>query len=135
MSKPRLLRTIPLIACILALVAPTLAQFPGGFGFFGGSLGFPDVQRCLSSMRGVPGCFEAFISSVLSVRPQVLNPACCEAFLEVDENCWPKVFPLSMTFPPKLKDHCIEMQDSPETEPCYNGDEYGFNERGDCDYY
>ncbi|KAI3446843.1 hypothetical protein Pfo_003508 [Paulownia fortunei] len=117
MSKPSLLHVIALIACTSILATPALAHLLGDLGLLGGGLGLPDVQQCLTSIFGVRGCLHELIFSVLSLQPQLLGPACCKAFLQIDESCWPKVFPLNPAFPPTLKDYCVVIQDSPQTPP------------------
>lgn len=90
----------------LVLIA-TIVHLPGVLGFFGGGVGLPDVQNCLSSILGVSGCFQELMSSALSGGTRSIGAACCKAFLDIDEGCWPKIFP-SVSFPLHLiKNHCL----------------------------
>ncbi|GFP94021.1 hypothetical protein PHJA_001546500 [Phtheirospermum japonicum] len=115
MSKSSVLLT--LILCTSTLATPTKAHLLGGLGLDGGSLGLPDIQQCLASILGAPGCLNELILSVVNLQPQLLGPACCKAFLQIDENCWPKIFLWNLGFPPSLKNYCMTIQDSPPASP------------------
>ncbi|KAL5786336.1 hypothetical protein ACOSQ2_008728 [Xanthoceras sorbifolium] len=94
-----------IIACVFTVIATTLAAEPavGLPPLFGQD---PDIQKCLSTLQNVQGCVQEIITSFLSHQVQLIGPACCKALNEVDDKCWPKVFPLDPFFPPLLKNYC-----------------------------
>lgn len=91
----------------VALIA-IVAHLPGALGFWGGGVELPDVQNCLSSILGVNGCLEEIMSVVWTFEPRSIGAACCRAFLNIDEDCLPKIFPVGVSFPLQLvKNHCV----------------------------
>ncbi|GFP80801.1 hypothetical protein PHJA_000223400, partial [Phtheirospermum japonicum] len=96
-----LLEAVALIVCC----ASTLVAVTHSVGEL--DLELPDVQQCLSPILAVPGCLNQLIDSSLTLQPQLLGPPCCNAFLQIDQNCWPKMFPLNPAFPPSLKYYCL----------------------------
>ncbi|KAG8372675.1 hypothetical protein BUALT_Bualt12G0091300 [Buddleja alternifolia] len=105
-----------------ALNIPNLSNGIGGLGFlpgFGGTSppstigGLPEITGCLTAVTSVPGCAEELLSSVLTLQIQLLSPSCCGALLQVEENCWPKIFPLNPLFPSTLKTFCTSVQALP----------------------
>ncbi|PIN22220.1 hypothetical protein CDL12_05069 [Handroanthus impetiginosus] len=107
MSKQGLIQAYLLVTCISILATPALSHLLGDLGLLGDA---PKIKECLKSVFGVRGCIHEIIFSVLSLQPRLLGPACCKAFLQIDENCWPKVFPLNPTFPPLLKSYCVKTE-------------------------
>ncbi|KAI5679626.1 hypothetical protein M9H77_00853 [Catharanthus roseus] len=73
----------------------------------------PDVYRyivaenpCLVSFVNTQGCIQELIASFLSLQVHLLGPQCCKAAMAIDDNCWPKIFPLNPLFPPEVKNYC-----------------------------
>lgn len=139
MSNPSLFYALALVACISIMAAPTLAHLPDGraLGWLGGGVDSPAIEQCLEGIRGVQGCIQELISSFFSLQPQTIGPACCKAFLDVDETCLPKIFPFHLDFFANLKNDCVSGDDSPTTPdlsppppPCSDDDDEG----EDCDY-
>ncbi|KAL0427245.1 UNVERIFIED_CONTAM: hypothetical protein Slati_2899300 [Sesamum latifolium] len=106
MSKPTLIHAVAFIACTSILATPGLAHLLGNLGFLGGGLGVVNVNQCLNVVLGMPGCLHKLIYSALSLQSRLLEPACCKAFLQIDQSCWPKVFPLRSAFVPSLQSYC-----------------------------
>ncbi|KAL7259693.1 hypothetical protein ACSBR1_005555 [Camellia fascicularis] len=87
------------------LVAPSVAHIWGdGQGGIGGGI------ECLASLKGVHGCVEQIVASLLSAQFRMMESTCCRAFLDVDAKCWPQMFPYNPFFPPILKDYCFTQQ-------------------------
>ncbi|CAK9147606.1 unnamed protein product [Ilex paraguariensis] len=83
----------------------------GGYGVGPGSqaggLGGLENGQCLASLNGVQGCIQEVLTSVLTLQFRLIGPDCCQAILNIDDNCWPKVLPLSPIFP--LKNYCTQI--------------------------
>ncbi|CAI9100903.1 OLC1v1038093C1 [Oldenlandia corymbosa var. corymbosa] len=107
--------TLVIVLC-LAIWAPATCSadqnVAGGINFLGLPWGLP----CLQSVIGTDGCVQEVVSSFLSLQPRFLGPQCCRASITVDDNCWPKIFPLNPFFPPLLKSFCAS-QLPPTTPP------------------
>ncbi|XP_059310589.1 uncharacterized protein LOC132061933 [Lycium ferocissimum] len=87
--------------CISMLTSPSLSLLFGG----------PDmIAKCFASVGDVPGCVEEIITSFLSIQLRLLGPQCCRAALDIDDGCWPNVFPFNPFFPPALKNFCSTTQ-------------------------
>ncbi|KAL8468987.1 hypothetical protein ACS0TY_031986 [Phlomoides rotata] len=115
MSNPSLFHALALIACISVMAPPTSANLPDGAGlaFLGGGLGPPFISQCLEGIRSVQGCIPQLISSISGLQPQTISPACCKAFLDIDETCLPKILPFHLDFLPNLKNNCVGRGDTP----------------------
>lgn len=85
-----------ILACVALMAAPGLSTFCNKNGLY-------FRQDCLSTLQNIHGCALEIITCFLSNRVHLIGAACCKAFNEVDDKCWPKVFPF---FPPLLKNHC-----------------------------
>ncbi|KAK9923987.1 hypothetical protein M0R45_032378 [Rubus argutus] len=66
-----------------------------------------DVTKCWSSLLNIQGCASEIYSSIFTLKLGV-GPACCKAFLAIEESCWPKMFPLTPFFAPLLKSTCAQ---------------------------
>ncbi|KAK2635951.1 hypothetical protein Ddye_030743 [Dipteronia dyeriana] len=98
-----------ILACVFMVIAPGLAAEPATLKFpplFGKD---PEVVKCLSTLHNVKGCFQEIITSFLSHQVKLIGPACCEALNEVDDKCWPKLFPFDPFFPTLLKNYCAKV--------------------------
>ncbi|KAK4431794.1 hypothetical protein Salat_0941500 [Sesamum alatum] len=117
MSKPSLIHALVFIACTSALATSGLAHLLDNLGFLGGGGGVVKVNQCLNVVLGVRGCLRELIFYVLSLQPRLLDPACCKAFLQIDEGCWPKVFPLNSASLPSVESYCTGIQGRSQTPP------------------
>ncbi|KAL6965538.1 hypothetical protein U1Q18_036588 [Sarracenia purpurea var. burkii] len=88
-----------LVACVSVLIGPTLAEIWGGIGLLPGA-------ECFTSLKGIQGCVEDIISSFLGGEIREISKSCCQAFIDIDDKCWPKMFPLNPFFPPLVKNYC-----------------------------
>ncbi|KAK4376522.1 hypothetical protein RND71_002818 [Anisodus tanguticus] len=109
--------------CISIEVSPSVSQLLGGGDLLPG-LGdhvnnglLPDIPKCLASVLNVPGCVEEIITSFLSIQPRLIGPQCCKAALEFEDNCLPKIFPLSSLFPFTLRSFCPNQGTLPRPSP------------------
>ncbi|CAK9180994.1 unnamed protein product [Ilex paraguariensis] len=88
-----------------------LGGLGGGFGGQWGGLGDPlgglGNGQCLASLNGVHGCVQDVLVSILTLQFRLIGPACCQAIVNIDDNCWPKVLPVSPIFP--LINYCTEI--------------------------
>ncbi|XP_009379262.1 uncharacterized protein LOC103967694 [Pyrus x bretschneideri] len=64
-----------------------------------------EVAKCWSSLQNIPGCASEIYTTILTGK-FALGPACCKAFIEVDQNCLRKLFPLFPSIPAFLKSSC-----------------------------
>nr|XP_009782409.1 PREDICTED: uncharacterized protein LOC104231154 [Nicotiana sylvestris] len=109
--------------CISIEVCPSIAQLLGGGLLPDSGPGqvdnglFPDISKCLASVLNVPGCVEEILTSFLSIRFRLIGPQCCKAALDIEERCWPKIFPLSSLFPLTLRSFCSIQGSLPPTFP------------------
>ncbi|CAI9767804.1 unnamed protein product [Fraxinus pennsylvanica] len=112
MSNARTMQAIVLIfACISAMSAPNFAQvFGGGLptGLLGfNSFGLPQVFRCIPNVSTAPKCVDKFLIASFNLQLELLDPECCEVFLQVDENCLSEVMmPVNPMFPSIFKNYC-----------------------------
>ncbi|KAH7574342.1 hypothetical protein JRO89_XS03G0284500 [Xanthoceras sorbifolium] len=98
MSQARVQFSIALIlACVFMVIAPSLAAEPAP-GFPPLFEQDPDAMKCLSTLQSVQGCVQEVITSFLSHQVQLIGPACCKSLNEVDDKCWPRVFPFDPFF-------------------------------------
>ncbi|KAK8682983.1 hypothetical protein V6N13_039059 [Hibiscus sabdariffa] len=100
-----------LATCTAVLIRPRLAvaQLPQP-----GSP--PDVRQCWSAVFNVKGCMWEIYRSFFTAEVGSIGPGCCKAFTTINENCWPKMFPVNPSFPTLLKDHCAHFpDDSPKS--------------------
>lgn len=94
---------VVVVLCLSIWAAPcfgTLDLLSLGFGV---TLGNP----CLESFVSTQGCVEELAFSFLSLQAHLLGPQCCKSALTIDDNCWPKIFPMNPIFPPQVKNYCM----------------------------
>ncbi|AEC07542.1 Prolamin-like domain [Arabidopsis suecica] len=95
--------------CVAVSVNAQLQQYPIIFSnplpFLRstGILNLPDVKKCFSSVRNVPGCLLE-ISQAFGEKFGHMMPACCKAFMD-SIKCMPNIL-YSVLFPPNLKEQC-----------------------------
>ncbi|KAH7574341.1 hypothetical protein ACOSP7_008444 [Xanthoceras sorbifolium] len=66
-----------------------------------------EITECWSSLADIEGCVSEIYKSLLeSGYIGGIGPACCKAITEIDDKCWPKIFPFNPFFPPLLKSTC-----------------------------
>ncbi|XVF48005.1 hypothetical protein PTKIN_Ptkin03bG0155500 [Pterospermum kingtungense] len=108
------------VACGFLLLAPALAAPPPLTTIplpplFGQD---QDVQTCLTTIQGVPGCLQEVITSTLSLQFQLIGSACCKTLLDIEDKCLSKIFPF---FVPLLKNQCTtvlaQAGQSPQSSP------------------
>ncbi|OIT29454.1 hypothetical protein A4A49_16836 [Nicotiana attenuata] len=108
MAGPRVLySTIVTILCIKMLTAPIFAQeFNTGLlpGLF--PINPEEFRKCFQTVTTIPRCIEEILTSFLTIQLILLGTQCCKAALEIDDSCWPKIFPFNPFFPPDLKNFC-----------------------------
>ncbi|KAJ4709098.1 ECA1 gametogenesis related family protein [Melia azedarach] len=95
-----------IITWIAVLIQPGLAQLqiPQVPGLFPpGASGSGEVMQCWSSLVNIQGCAWEIYRSVLTQQFNNIGPSCCKAYLEIDAQCWPKMFPFNPFFPPLFK--------------------------------
>ncbi|KAK4375578.1 hypothetical protein RND71_006255 [Anisodus tanguticus] len=73
----------------------------------------PEADKCLATLRNTPNCIQEIFGSLFKIPfpfigPQFhfIGPQCCKAVIEIEDNCWPKIFPISPLFPLTLKNLC-----------------------------
>ncbi|CAN6841565.1 unnamed protein product, partial [Brassica oleracea] len=69
-----------------------------------------DLTKCWSSLTSVQGCVTEIYKSVFTGKFDNVGPMCCKAasaaFMDMDDKCWPKMFPFNPFFRPLLKNSC-----------------------------
>ncbi|KAL6140533.1 hypothetical protein ACLB2K_058832 [Fragaria x ananassa] len=66
-----------------------------------------DIAKCWSSLQNIQGYVTEIFTSVFTGKLEA-GPACCKAFLAIEESCLPKMFPLNPSFAPLLKNICAQ---------------------------
>ncbi|KDO73582.1 uncharacterized protein LOC102621105 [Citrus sinensis] len=105
---------VMLIAVCIAILVPTglgqevptlpFGQIPGEIP--GLLVPISDVIECWSSLTNIPTCLTEIYGSFLGGQIGQIGPACCDAINRISGSCWPKMFPLSPSFPSLLKNYC-----------------------------
>ncbi|MBA0736622.1 hypothetical protein Gogos_010157 [Gossypium gossypioides] len=68
-----------------------------------------EVDKCWSSLSNVNGCVTEIINSFFGGQMfTIISPACCNAIMKLNDDCWPILFPFYPYFPPYLKNYCGE---------------------------
>ncbi|XP_060669480.1 uncharacterized protein LOC112490084 [Ziziphus jujuba] len=103
---------------MVMLVQTGLAQLPPPPSQPDSVLGIPglfppgtpkEVLQCWSSLTDTRGCVVAIFSSILSLNFGNIGQACCESFVKISSDCWPKMFPLNPLFAPLLNSTCAAL--------------------------
>ncbi|KAL5783421.1 hypothetical protein ACOSP7_008450 [Xanthoceras sorbifolium] len=69
-----------------------------------------ELVECWSTFAGIEGCsLEVYKSVLNSGNIGGIGPACCKAVTEINDKCWPKMFPFNPFFPPLLKSTCARV--------------------------
>ncbi|KAJ4708983.1 ECA1 gametogenesis related family protein [Melia azedarach] len=111
MAKSSLNNAAPMVilVSIAMLIATGLGQvtpIPPFTQILGLLSPLPDVIKCWSSLTSIPSCLTEVYGSFLLGQIGKIDPVCCEAINEINDNCWPKMFPLNPFFPPLIKNFC-----------------------------
>ncbi|KAK0572869.1 hypothetical protein LWI29_038325 [Acer saccharum] len=65
------------------------------------------IIECWSSLADIEGCVSEIYQSILDIGLiGIIGSACCKAVTEINDKCWPKIFPFNPFFPPLLKSTC-----------------------------
>ncbi|CAF1861858.1 BnaC04g37340D [Brassica napus] len=91
--------------CATILLQPGLAEVqvtPQSTSFHGSPI---DLTKCWSSLFSVEDCVIDIYKFSVTGKFGV-NQACCKAFMDMDDKCWPKTFPFNPFFRPLLKNSC-----------------------------
>ncbi|KAK4727785.1 hypothetical protein R3W88_032702 [Solanum pinnatisectum] len=111
MTSPKALYSTMLISLLSISIVNAqffdglLPNFGGLLPNFGG-LGPDSITTCLTSVNDVPNCVEEIITSFLSIQPHLIGPQCCEAALDITDECWPNFFPFNPFFPQAIRNFC-----------------------------
>ncbi|KAI5679625.1 hypothetical protein M9H77_00852 [Catharanthus roseus] len=104
---------ILIISCLTILASPCF----GTIDLIGLGFGLPIGNPCLVSFVNTQGCIQELIASFLSLQVHLIGPQCCKAAMAIDDNCWPKIFPLNPLFPPEIKNYCATIIPLPSPLP------------------
>ncbi|KAJ7957714.1 ECA1 gametogenesis related family protein [Quillaja saponaria] len=66
------------------------------------------THQCWSSLTNIQGCVMEIYGSLFGGQFSVISPPCRKAITEINDNCWPKLFPYNTFFPPLLKSTCVQ---------------------------
>ncbi|KAF8400585.1 hypothetical protein HHK36_013884 [Tetracentron sinense] len=107
-----MMKSAAVMSCMLLIIACAAILVPTGLAQ--SSYPMPrvvtrEIIQCWSLCRNVKGCITEIYESSLRGEPRIVGPACCKAFNEVNEKCWPKLFPRKPSFPPSLKGYCAKI--------------------------
>ncbi|PHT42468.1 hypothetical protein CQW23_16493 [Capsicum baccatum] len=85
-------------------------------GPFFWSFNGPEADKCLATLRNTPGCIQEILGSLFKIPFHFngpigppfhsIGPQCCKVVRDIEDDCWPKIFPISPLFPLTLKEHC-----------------------------
>ncbi|XP_055822611.1 uncharacterized protein LOC129891325 [Solanum dulcamara] len=82
-------------------------------GPFFWSFNGPEADKCLATLRNTPNCIQEILGALFKIPfhfigpPfQSIGPQCCKVVIDIEDNCWPKIFPISPLFPLTLKNLC-----------------------------
>ncbi|XP_041004143.1 uncharacterized protein LOC121249509 [Juglans microcarpa x Juglans regia] len=68
-----------------------------------------DIARCWSSLSSVEGCVSDIYGSLSRGQFRGIGTACCRAITDVNDICWPQMFPFNPLFPPLLYGNCASI--------------------------
>ncbi|XP_042974292.1 uncharacterized protein LOC122305825 [Carya illinoinensis] len=68
-----------------------------------------DIARCWSSLSSIEGCVSDIYGSLSRGQFRGIGTACCRAITDVNEICWPQMFPFNPLFPPLLYANCASI--------------------------
>ncbi|KAK4713028.1 hypothetical protein R3W88_018935 [Solanum pinnatisectum] len=73
----------------------------------------PEADKCLATLRNTPNCVQEIFGSLFKIPFHFIGapfhsigPQCCKVVRDIEDNCWPKIFPISPLFPLALKNLC-----------------------------
>lgn len=112
MPNTRTMQAIALIfVSISMMAAPNFAQQQNVSEPYIPGAGLIHFLQCFHSVLTIPRCPKEQIISMLNLKFELLGPECCEALLNVDYSCWPKVLPANPFFPTIIKNYCLSTLD------------------------
>ncbi|KAJ4708994.1 ECA1 gametogenesis related family protein [Melia azedarach] len=68
-----------------------------------------ELRECWKSITNTEGCASEVYKSFTSGQTVGIGPVCCRAVTEINDKCWPKMFPFNPFFPPLLKNTCAKL--------------------------
>lgn len=82
-------------------------------GPFFWSFNGPEADKCLATFKNTPNCVQEIFGSLFKIPFNFIGapfhsigPQCCKVVRDIEDNCWPKIFPISPLFPLTLKNLC-----------------------------
>ncbi|KAI9192344.1 hypothetical protein LWI28_021457 [Acer negundo] len=109
-----------------ANAAMSKVLFPG---LFPGIANVTEIIECWSSLADIEGCVSEIYQSILDTGLiGKIGPACCKAVTEINDKCWPKIFPFNPFLPPLLKSTCSMIS------PGLNSGNHRILELSHCEY-
>ena len=91
--------TTMLVGPALSQLQPTIPGIQPGNG--------TAVIECWSSLMKIPGCVLQVYKSIHSLEFSHIGSGCRKAFLRLNGNCLPKMFPFDPLIPPLLPGYCL----------------------------
>ncbi|CAN8253410.1 unnamed protein product [Cochlearia groenlandica] len=81
-----------------------LPQFPFPFELSHGMQGMSEITtKCLATLMNVPRCLAKIVQTIMTGKFGNIGPACCNAFLEAEAKCIPKLPYVQSVFPSYAK--------------------------------
>jgi hypothetical protein len=71
-----------------------------------------DVMNCWTALIRTDGCVTQIYEALYQKKFDCIGPACCEYIMNVEDSCWPRMFPFHPKFPLLLKMHCADFEKS-----------------------
>ncbi|KAJ4708997.1 ECA1 gametogenesis related family protein [Melia azedarach] len=78
-----------------------------------------EVRKCWKSITDTEGCALEVYKSFTSGQTVGIGPVCCKAVIEINDRCWPKMFPFNPFFPPLLKNTCAKLNGADQTPTAF----------------
>ncbi|TXG56886.1 hypothetical protein EZV62_018199 [Acer yangbiense] len=100
---------LPLLKTACAAPSPTSAgaNAMSKVSFPGLVPNVTEIIECWSSLADIEGCVSEIYQSILDTGLiGKIGLACCKAVTEINDKCWPMIFPFNPFFPPLLKSTC-----------------------------
>ena len=67
---------------------------------------YGEAKKCWSSLWRIQECATRILSARFGNMFVYISPDCCKAFVAIDKHCWPKMFPFTPLFAPRLNTTC-----------------------------
>ena len=92
-----------LVCMVLMLVRPGIAGRVTEVSLASRGNGFENEDLCWYAIIRVSGCVSAVQEALKQARIDLIEAACCQAIINLEEKCWSLMFPFEPIYPEFLK--------------------------------